>query len=136
MSDISVFIIPSVHMFNGLNEDDKKLRAMCGVGSLDDTKIYSQTSRQVLFTPEAIKKYKLDYNRDFNSLIGKQAYVIRRQRDNINNPINNKHKAYMITIIEFKNTHMYRTCYVKCKFEDNKIVNIMVECLFVKPLVK
>ena len=133
MSNTNAFIIPAVHTFNGLSEDELKLRAMCCVDSLANTKIYSQTSRQVLFTPEAIEKYKLYYNRDFNSLIGKQAYIIRRRRDNINNPINNKHKAYMITIIEFKNTHMYRTCYVKCKFEDNKIVNIMVECLFVKP---
>ena len=133
MSDISVFIIPSVHMFNGLNEDEMKLRAMCGVGSLEDTKIYSQTSRQALFTPEAIEKYKLENNRDFNSLIGKRAYIIRRCRDNNNNPINNKHKAYRITIIEFKYTNMYKTCYVKCKSGDNKVENIGVERLFVRP---
>ena len=133
MSDISVFITSSVHMFNGLNEDDKKLRAMCGVGSLDDTKIYSQTSRPVLFTPEAIEKYKLENNRDFNSLMDEQAYIIRRRRDNNNNPINNKHKAYRITIIEFKYTNMYKTCYVKCKSENNKIKNIGVERLFLRP---
>ena len=123
----------SLDRFDWLDDTEKTLEAMCGVGSFNNTRIFSTESRPVLLTKSAIEKYNLKDSKDFSGLIGKEAYVIRRQRDENNNKIPGRFKAYKISIVEFMCIDRYDWCWVRCKDDKDSIDDILVYRLFHYP---
>lgn len=123
----------SVDSFDGLDDTEKMLKAMCGVGSFNNTRIFSTASRPVVLTKSAIEKYNLKDSKDFSGLVGKEAYVIRRQRDENNNKISGRFKAYKIQIIEFVCIDRYDWCCVRCKDGRDDTYDILVYRLFHYP---
>ena len=119
--------------FNGLNDKEKELVAMCGVGTFENTRIYSIESRPVLLTKKAIEKYKAQSNVDFSALINKIGYIIRRKRTTQNEPIDNNYTAHKVEILEFEKTHIFMLCGVKCRTENNKVEIYCIERLFLYP---
>ena len=100
--------------FPGLSDEEKLLKPMGGVEGFDETRIYSLCGRPYILDYNVIQKYGLENKTDFEGLTDVDAFIIRRKRDNNNIPIDDSYKAQKVKIIEFKLTHMFKMCSVKC----------------------
>ena len=100
--------------FPGLSDEEKLLKPMGGVEGFDETRIYSLRGRPYILESGVVQKYGLENKTDFEGLTDVDAFIIRRKRDNNNIPIDDSYKAQKVKIIEFKLTHMFKMCSVKC----------------------
>ena len=124
-------------VYPGLTEEEQKLVVMCGVSDFDTSRIFCIGARPVLIDPEAVSKYNLKDNRDFEGLIGKEAYIIRRKRNDNGEPITGDYTAHKITILRFNYTFRFNACYIECSTNvengSSKTENINICRLFYYP---
>ena len=124
-------------VYSGLTEEEQKLVVMCGVSDFETSRIFCIGARPVMIDPEAVSKYNLKNNRDFEGLIGKEAYIIRRKRNDNGEPITDDYTAHKITILSFNYTFRFDTCYIECSTNvengPSKTENINLCRLFYYP---
>ena len=129
----TVFPYHTIKNFSGLNDEEKLLKPMGGVGGFHNTGIYSFNGRPYILDNSVVTKYGLQNETDFEGLKDIEAFIIRRKLDDHNTPIDGSYRAQKIKIIEFKLTRMYKMCSIKCLTDTGEEDEFIISRLFYYP---
>ena len=122
-------------------KDNEYCEPIFGVGGLDETKIFSTSSRPLKYTEDAIEHFSIPYSEldNLSFLNGKTISVVRRILKN-NEKIDEYHYP-KYKVIEILYPYMWRTALAKIqclntgKIEENiNIARIAIPTLFTKPI--